>query len=98
MTSNFPTLYTMTHGLTGSRTYDFREHKYRGMFPAGAALAVLEMFLVLLSIVHGGKLCFAGRGLAITSRGHLRPRNRLGMVGEGKNRGGLFDEEDAMDE
>jgi len=68
------------------------------MFPAGAALAVLEMFLVLLSIVHGGKLCFAGRGLAITSRGHLRPRNRLGMVGEGKNRGGLFDEEDAMDE
>jgi len=75
MTSNFPTLYTMTHGLTGSRTYDFRE-----------------------SIVHGGKLCFAGRGLAITSRGHLRPRNRLGMVGEGKNRGGLFDEEDAMDE
>jgi len=68
------------------------------MFPAGAALVVLEMFLVLLGIVHGGKLCFTGRGLAITSGGHLRPRNRLGMVGEDKNRGGLFDEEDAVDE
>lgn len=38
------------------------------MLPTGAALVILEMLMVLLNIVHGGKLCFAGRGLAITSQ------------------------------
>lgn len=61
------------------------------MLPAGVALVVLEVFLVLDSS-YSGRLRFAGRGLAMTLR-QPSLRNRLGMVSKGESWGGLFGEE-----
>lgn len=99
MTSNFPTSCAMTRESAHSCVHNFREERNAsavvGTLPVGAALVVLEAVLDPPSTVPSSrKLSFRRAWSNDDLSGHLRLWIRLGMVGEGKSRGGLLAKQD----